>query len=151
MLTYAPDHWVVVSLHSGGVYAGKLSNADTSVAIGDRDLVLEEPALYDEASGRYLATPYQHLFLPAAAVYSIAAVYEPKLDLRVTEIGEPIFQEARDERQENTTVSIASTSDTLSAGMGRARGEQAVDADTPPVDPAAASTSEAEEVGGHDT
>ncbi|MDP9350525.1 MAG: hypothetical protein M3P51_03140 [Chloroflexota bacterium] len=89
---YAPRRWVVVSLESGEVYAGKLKAADTSVAAAERDLVLEEPALYQEDSGQYISTPYQYLFVAATTVYSIAAVYEPTKDSRVVPVGEPIFQ-----------------------------------------------------------
>jgi hypothetical protein len=42
---------VVISLTNGDAYAGKLKVADSGVATPDRDLILEEPARYDELSG----------------------------------------------------------------------------------------------------
>jgi Family of unknown function (DUF6338) len=91
--TYAPRHWVIVSLSSGDVYAGKLKNVDVAVAAGDRDLVLEEPCIFDETVGNYRATNYQYLFIPAAELFSIAAVYDVKLDKRILTVGELLFPE----------------------------------------------------------
>ncbi|MGD2115255.1 MAG: DUF6338 family protein [Acidobacteriota bacterium] len=75
--TYAPHHWVTVSLSNGSVYAGKLKNADVAVAADERDLVLEEPCEFDEETGEYRAINYQYLFIASPTVYSIAAIYEP--------------------------------------------------------------------------
>ena len=55
--TRVRDHWVVVGLNNGEVYAGKLTNADVAVASGDRDLVVEEPCRFEH--GRYVAENYQ--------------------------------------------------------------------------------------------
>ena len=89
--TYTPDHWVVVSLDNGEVYAGKLKNADVAVAGGDRDLVLEEPALYNATTMKYVSSAYQYMFIRAETLYSISAVYEPALDTRVARVGDPLF------------------------------------------------------------
>lgn len=91
---YAPKHWVIVGLSNGDVYAGILKNADVSVAAADRDLVLEEPCLYDKESSNYQATSYQHLFIAANTIFSIATVHDPKLEKRMVSVGKNLFKGA---------------------------------------------------------
>lgn len=88
--SYAPKHWVVVGLINGQVYAGKLKNSDVAVAMEDRDLVLEEPCIYDVATKQYVAVAYQYLFIPAATWFSVAVVQDSS-DERTVPVGEPLF------------------------------------------------------------
>ena len=89
--SYVPNHWVVIGLESGEIYAGKLKIADIAASSEERDLVLEEPALYNTESGQYISTPYQYMFIKSRALYSIAAVSEPTIDKRIIPIGEALF------------------------------------------------------------
>jgi len=57
-----PRHWVIISLSSGEVYAGKIKVADSAVAEAERDIVLEEPCQYIENSKEYVALNYQYLY-----------------------------------------------------------------------------------------
>jgi hypothetical protein len=92
--SYAPKHWVVITLTNGDVYAGFIKSADKSVASSERDIVLAEPAQYTEEKKTYIALGYQYLFLPATMVSLIAVVYNSDIDReRVTEVGKPIFEE----------------------------------------------------------
>jgi hypothetical protein len=88
---YTADHWVIVGLKNGMVYAGKLKNADVAVATEDRDLVLEEPCEYNSDSGQYVAVGYQHLFVPASTWYSIAVIYDHSRDKRTVQVSEALF------------------------------------------------------------
>jgi len=87
--THVADRWVVASLKSGEVYAGKLKTADIAVARGDRDIVLEEPALWDGGT-RYISTSYQYIYLPSELISAVAAVARSKDD-RSVPIGESLF------------------------------------------------------------
>lgn len=90
--SYAKEHWVIISLVDGAAYAGLIREADISVVQEERDVVLKEPAKYDDEKGQYIALNYQYLFIPAARIDMIAAVHNPKLDKeRITNIGESIF------------------------------------------------------------
>ena len=108
---YAPKHWVVVGLTNGQVYAGKLKSSDVAVAMEDRDLVLEEPCAYNAESKQYISVSYQHLFVPAATWFSIAAISEPK-DKRTVPVGEPLFpaQDSKEGSNESEAGSAASSS-----------------------------------------
>lgn len=94
-----PGHWVVVRLVNSETYAGYIKNADTSVSQDERDIVLAEPALYNEKEKNYKTVPYQQLFLPASMISSIATVYEPENDKRITRIGSNLFPEDVDNAQ----------------------------------------------------
>ncbi|MBU1207104.1 MAG: hypothetical protein KKH04_09290 [Proteobacteria bacterium] len=89
---HVPEHWVVVGLTSGEVYAGKLKNADISVAAGDRDLILEEPCQYCAVDNQYVALNYQCLFIAAKSLFSIATVHDPNFDERIIPLGENLFK-----------------------------------------------------------
>ncbi len=89
--THVPSHWVVVGLEDGSVYTGKLRYADTSVSATDRDLILEEPARFDQSTKNYQPTGQQHLFISGAAVYSVATVFDPRHDERISSAAEPPF------------------------------------------------------------
>lgn len=89
--SFVPNHWVVIGLESGEVYAGKLKIADIAASMEERDLVLEEPALYNTETNQYISTSYQFMFIKSKALYSIAVVNEPTIDRRVTPIGDALF------------------------------------------------------------
>jgi hypothetical protein len=88
--SYTPKHWVVVSFTNGDVYAGKVKNADVAVSSDDRDLVLEEPCIFDEKTSNYRAVNYQYLFVRADKVFSIAAIHNAD-DKRILPVGETLF------------------------------------------------------------
>jgi hypothetical protein len=94
-----PNHWVVVSLTNGVVYAGKIHEADVSVSQRERDIILEEPALYDSSNKTYIALNYQCVFLQGAVVYSVGVVHDPGLDRRLTKVGESLFEEGQHGKQ----------------------------------------------------
>jgi hypothetical protein len=137
---YAPNRWVVVSLRTGEVYAGKLKAADTSVAAFERDLVLEEPALYDENTNQYMALSYQHLFIAARTFYSIASISEPARDKRVVAVGEPLFPVNKNDRQETIPPSNAH------AGALREGQHEASDAHAPALNPPSPAASPSEKI-----
>lgn len=87
----AKGRWVTVGLANGQVYAGYVDKADVSVAASDRDIILREPALYEEAGNAYRATPYQTMFLLGSTIASLAAVTDPRGDKRITTAGEDLF------------------------------------------------------------
>ena len=86
-----PNHWVIVSLINDNKYAGILSVVDSSVGPSERDIVLEEPAVYIELNNNYKALQYKSIFLPASLISSIAVVHDPDLDQRITQINTFIF------------------------------------------------------------
>ena len=87
-------HWVTVGLTNGEVYAGYIDKADVSVAASERDIILQEPALYDQQSKRYSTLEYQSLFLLGSTIASVAVVTDAAADKRITAIGESLFVEA---------------------------------------------------------
>jgi hypothetical protein len=87
------DHWVTVGLNNGEVYAGYIEAADSSVAAGERDVVLREPAQYDQRLMRYRSLQYQSLFLLASTIASVAVIFDAATDKRMTRIGESPFAE----------------------------------------------------------
>jgi hypothetical protein len=70
-----------------------LDKADVSVTASERDIILREPALYDEAEKTYRTTPYQTMFLLGSTIASVAAVTDPRGDKRITSAGEDLFRE----------------------------------------------------------
>ena len=93
----AKSRWVTVGLTNGQVYAGYVDKADVSVAANERDIILREPALYDEAEKAYRTTPYQTMFLLGSTIASVAAVTDPGGDQRITSTGEDLFREETDD------------------------------------------------------
>lgn len=91
--TYSDEHWVIVTLTDGTTYAGVIETADTGVAAEERDMLLREPALYDQDENAYVVEHYQHLFLPSALIASVAVVYDEELDEgdRLTDVGQQIL------------------------------------------------------------
>jgi len=84
---------VAVGLETGEAYVGMLQNADTSVTATDRDIVLLEPALYDESTRQYIASPYQFLYISGRLVSSVAALSNPGTDTRISTIGMRLFEQ----------------------------------------------------------
>jgi Family of unknown function (DUF6338) len=85
-------HWVTIGLQTGDVYAGYIDVADTSVAAGERDVVLREPAIYDADLKNYRFLEHQSLFLFGSTISSVAVLYEPNLDKRITKVGDSLFE-----------------------------------------------------------
>ena len=100
---FVPDHWVIVELVNGSVYAGILKKADISVRQSERDIVLVEPALYSEETDIFTSLDYQYLFLPAALISSIAVYYDSALDTRITPVNQPLFSEDPDAATDKST------------------------------------------------
>ena len=69
-----PNHWVVVTLKSGDVYAGYVQTAEESAPTSERDLILRAPAKYDDAAKNYCVTSLQDLFIPADLIQNIGTV-----------------------------------------------------------------------------
>jgi Family of unknown function (DUF6338) len=86
-------HWVSVGLTNGEAYVGYIIAADVSVAAGERDLVLQEPALYDPGLKCYRALQYQSLFLLGSTIESVAVVTSATTDKRMTATGDSLFME----------------------------------------------------------
>ena len=80
-----PGRWVVISLQSGETYAGVVDKAEVSVEQKERDVVLAEPALYDETSGAYKALPCSHLFVPGSLI-GLVSVSAMDDDLRLVRV-----------------------------------------------------------------
>ena len=90
--TRLAGRWVVVTLNSGDVYAGYVALADVGVRAEERDIILTEPAKFDEESRRYLVTAYRDLFVRAELVQSIATVALPSDSHIGRPIGQSLFQ-----------------------------------------------------------
>ena len=84
--------WVTVGLTNGQVYAGYIDKADVSVTASERDIILREPALYDETEHAYRMTSYQTMFLVGSTIVSIAAVMNPRSDARITSTDKHLFR-----------------------------------------------------------
>lgn len=97
-----PEHWIIVTLKSGETYFGQLKRADISVKEDERDMVLEEPALYDDEHKTYRSLPYQYLFLPGALIGSVAVQYDPKIDSRMIPPGQTVFPAQENDEQEDS-------------------------------------------------
>lgn len=89
---HVEGRWVVVDLIGDRAYAGIIETGDDYVPADQRDILLKEPALYrDGESGEgYYTLEYQHLYLPANLIESVAVVHEED-DERITDIGEKIL------------------------------------------------------------
>jgi len=92
-------HWVIIGLKNGNVYAGKIKTADLSVSNNERDIILEEPCLYNEDTENYKSLNYQFIFIPSENIYSLAVVHDAKLDKRIIPVGENLFNGENDNDQ----------------------------------------------------
>jgi hypothetical protein len=92
-----PEHMVAVTLENKDTYVGFVRACDVTVEKGERDLVLTEPAVYDESTKNYMALPYQHLFVRADLIYCVAVIHDPSIDTRRFAVGKSPFpgQESR--------------------------------------------------------
>ena len=101
--TYAASRWVVVRLNSGDTYAGMLQQADISRDPNFRDIVLEEPAVFDERTKNYIATSYQFIYIRGDQLLFITALTKnDEIAGRLTEINRPIFPQGEDDEREET-------------------------------------------------
>jgi hypothetical protein len=98
----AANRMIAITLQNGDAYAGILKACDASVMQQERDMVLSEPAIYSEKTSDYAALPYQHLFIPAGLVYSVASIHDPERDKRMVPVGESPFK--RKERKNDPGV-----------------------------------------------
>ena len=87
------NHWVTVGLDNGDIYAGYIGRADVSVPAAERDLILQEPAVFDKRLMRYRSLQYQSLFLVGSTILSMAVITDAAADKRITPIGESPFVE----------------------------------------------------------
>lgn len=94
----APRHMVAVTLDNRETYVGFVSACDVTVERGERDLVLTEPAVYNEETKDYVALPYQHMFLRADQIYCVAVIHDPSVDKRTFAVGESPFSEQETRR-----------------------------------------------------
>jgi len=111
---HVPKHWVIIGLKNGDVYAGKIKTADLSVSKEERDIVLEEPCLYEKISGNYRSLNYQYIFIPSDNLYSLAVVHDSKLDKRIIEVGENLFKGDVDNDQRKTNATTPSSEASIS-------------------------------------
>jgi hypothetical protein len=85
------SHMVAVTLENKETDVGLVRACGVTVEQGERDLVLEDPAVYREDSKSYIALPYQHMFLRASLVYCIAVIHDPSIDQRTIPVGASPF------------------------------------------------------------
>jgi small nuclear ribonucleoprotein (snRNP)-like protein len=90
----ASNHMVAVTLDNKETYVGVVRACDVTVEKGERDLVLAEPAVYDETTKNYVALPYQDIFVRADLVYCVAAIHDPSIDKRMIPVGESPFKKS---------------------------------------------------------
>ena len=101
--TYAASRWVVVRLNSGDTYAGMLQQADIARDPDFRDIVIEEPAVFDERTKNYIATSYKFIYIRGDQLLFIAGLTKnDEIAERLTEIGQPIFPQGEDDEREET-------------------------------------------------
>ena len=106
-----PGHWIIVRLKSGAAYAGLLDHADVSVEPEYRDIILAEPAEWDEAQNCYVSSTHQVMFLRGVDIVSIVTIYESSRDSRVVAAGTALFQGVQDAGSKDSRASPeASTS-----------------------------------------
>jgi hypothetical protein len=99
-------HWVIIGLKNGDVYAGKIKTADLSVSKEERDIILEEPCLYEKNRSNYKSLNYQCVFIASENLYSLAVIHDSKLDQRLVPVGEYLFIEGGEngQREIDTTA-----------------------------------------------
>lgn len=108
---FVANHWVIVRLLDGSSFAGILSRADITVPPENRDIILSEPAIFDEEKGNYVSVEHQHLFLPGASIASVAVVHDPARDTRISPVGTSLFckEPTNEQGKEPTEAPSAST------------------------------------------
>ena len=111
---YVPEHWVAVGLETGEAYVGILACSELSVEQKERDIVLAEPALYDEESKDYRSLSYSYIFLPAMLIWSVAVIENPQTDKRIVPVGESPFL-SKEKTDVETTVAKADAAEAHTA------------------------------------
>lgn len=106
---HVSKHWVIIGLKNGDVYAGKIKTADLSVSKDERDIILEEPCLYEESTGNYRSLNYQYIFIASENLYSLAVVHDSKLDKRILRVGENLFNGEDDNGKGKTDTTTATS------------------------------------------
>ena len=81
----AAGHYVLATLKNTECFRGILYMADASVEAEERDIVLQDPALFELTKGTYEPLPYKHIFLPGRMISTIATLYDPAIDSRSDE------------------------------------------------------------------
>jgi len=90
--SYVKERWILVTLANGKSYAGMLQQADSEREPEYRDIVLCEPACYDEKEENYISEGLQYLYIQGDQIATIAAYSDPEQDKeRVSIIGNPLF------------------------------------------------------------
>lgn len=79
-----PRHWVVLTLKSGESFLGMIDHADIGAEPENRDIILSEPAEYNAITGEYTNSTKQMMFIRARDVASIATIFDPQKDERLT-------------------------------------------------------------------
>jgi hypothetical protein len=98
---------VAVTLQNGDAYVGVVKTCDVAVEQDERDLVLSEPALYDDEQRDYVALPYQELFIPASLRYSMAVIHDPDRDQRIVPVGESPFKRKEEPHEQSAKSASA--------------------------------------------
>lgn len=101
--TYVANRWIVVRLDSGDAYAGMLQHADYGRKSDFRDIILAEPALFDENTQKYIATSNQFIYIRGDQwLFITALTKDDEINSRVTTIDRPLFEQGEDDEQERT-------------------------------------------------
>ncbi len=80
-----------------------LQQADVARNPDFRDIVLEEPAVFDEERKNYIATSNQFVYIRGDQWLLITALTkDDEINDRVTEIDRPIFKQGKDDEREKT-------------------------------------------------
>ena len=106
-----PNHWVVVTLKSGDVYAGYVQTAEESAPSTERDVILRNPAKFDEGLNNYRVTSLRDMFIPAELIQNLGTV-RSEAELSAAPVVDALLFPARanDERQDTApTQAITGT------------------------------------------
>jgi hypothetical protein len=116
--TYRKGRWVVVHLSNGEAYAGILDTAKENVGKKGRDILLREPARFENRSGEFVATRSQYKFLPADLIQSVD-VLSAASDERLTSPGETVFVPAVPQGENNASCEPQSNSPARSTSQAK--------------------------------
>lgn len=93
-----PSHWVIITLINHETYLGYIGFYDSAVCSEERDIVLLEPSRYDIEKDDYQALNYKSMFIPAKLISSLGAVSDRNQDTRLSQIGDFLFSEGKNEQ-----------------------------------------------------
>jgi hypothetical protein len=99
----ARGRWVVVSTEGRKSFLGVIDTVDTNVPRNSRDILLEEPAQYNEDHGVYVAMAFKSLFIRSELITSVSVLYDPAEDERVTKVGEVVYSPSHSRPPNNGT------------------------------------------------